>query len=78
MIKMVEEKRTLKNIIIRIFKKIDEKLFERTYQELWEQQNKEIERLRARIIVMQRNEKKNIKRIRELEREKIEREIEIL
>ena len=78
MIKMVEEKRTLKNIVIRIFKKIDEKLFERTYQELWEQQNKEIERLRARIIVKERNEKKNIKRIRELEREKMEREIEIL
>ena len=74
----MEEKRSLGNIFVRIFKKIDEKLFEKTYQELWEQQNKEIERLRARIIVIQRNEKKNIKRIRELEKEKMEREIEIL
>lgn len=57
---------------------LDYLLFEPTYKELWQKQNMEIDRLRTRIIIMQRNEKKYLKKVRALEKKMKEREIEIL
>ena len=52
-----KEKHSLKDYLKRIMFIIDEKLFEKTYREEYEQANKEISMLQAQVIVLQRNVK---------------------
>ena len=50
------EKHSIKDYLKRIMLIIDEKLFEKTYREEYEQANKEIAILQAQVIVLQRKE----------------------
>jgi|GEM_PF-6077835 len=62
------EKHSIKDYFKRIILIIDEKLFERTYQEENEKLNKEIIMLRSKLIVAQRNLKQVYKEKSALEK----------
>ena len=68
-VKMPEvQKHSIKDYFKRIILIIDEKLFERTYQEENEKLNKEIIMLQSKLIVAQRNLKQVYKEKRALEK----------
>lgn len=62
------QKHSIKDYFKRIILIIDEKLFERTYQEEYEQANKEIAMLQSQVTVLQRNLKKVYKEKKRLEK----------
>ena len=66
--KQTIKKHSIKDYFKRIMLIIDEKLFERTYQEENEKLNKEIVMLQSKLIVTQRNLKQVYKEKRVLEK----------
>jgi len=62
------EKHSIIDYLKRIMLIIDEKLFEKTYREEYEQANKEIAILQAQVIVLQRNIKHIYKEKKQFEK----------
>lgn len=62
------QKHSIKDYFKRIILIIDEKLFEKTYREEYEQANKEIAMLQAQVIVLQRNVKHIYKEKKQVEK----------
>ena len=62
------KKHSIKECLQRIILIIDEKLFEKTYQEEYERQNKEIAMLQSKLIVVERNLKSVYKEKNRLEK----------
>lgn len=67
-IQVKTQKHSIKDYIKRILFVIDAKLFEKTYKDEFEKQNKELDLLESRVIVLQRDVKKLMRKIKRLEK----------